>query len=211
MNRVCGGCTLCCKLVPVPEIDKGANTRCVHQSSAGCGVHGTARQPRSCQAFACRWLADPRTRDMRRPDRARYVLDPMPDFVVARQHADDPGVKLPVIQVWCDPAAPQAHRDPALRAYLAGDGQSQRFALIRYSATDAFFLAYDPASGWLEMRSQTTMTKSHTVEDILDAIPDLRAALDAAPPELRRDVLNGVVIALDEAEAFVKPHPESEP
>ena len=31
MNRACGGCTLRCKLLPVRELKKLANTRCQHQ------------------------------------------------------------------------------------------------------------------------------------------------------------------------------------
>ena len=34
MNRTCGGCTLRCKLLPVRELKKLANTRCQHQRAA---------------------------------------------------------------------------------------------------------------------------------------------------------------------------------
>jgi len=36
MNRTCGGCTLCCKLLPVRELKKPANTRCQHQRAEIC-------------------------------------------------------------------------------------------------------------------------------------------------------------------------------
>ena len=39
MNRTCGGCTLRCKLLPVRELKKLANTRCQHQL-ANLGVEG---------------------------------------------------------------------------------------------------------------------------------------------------------------------------
>ena len=29
--RRCGGCTLCCKLLPMPELDKRAGKPCQHQ------------------------------------------------------------------------------------------------------------------------------------------------------------------------------------
>ena len=56
---------------------------------------------------------DADTADMRRPDHAGYVVDPFLDDAVANGQA----VKL--VQVWVDPKRPLAHRDPALRAYLA--------------------------------------------------------------------------------------------
>ena len=36
MNRTCGGCTLRCKLLPVRELKKLANTRCQHQRAEIC-------------------------------------------------------------------------------------------------------------------------------------------------------------------------------
>ncbi len=130
-GRVCGQCQACCRLVPVPEIDKPANHRCRHQSYAkGCTIY--ARRPVSCRAFGCRWLIDDTTAHLPRPDRAHYVIDPNPDYVTANDV--EHGVQqIPVIQIWCDPAHPHAHRAPALRAWL--EDQAARFncaAIVRY-------------------------------------------------------------------------------
>lgn len=117
MNRRCGDCTLCCKLLPAPELEKPAGARCSHQRHGkGCAVY--ARRPWSCATWTCRWLAGDDTSDLSRPDRVHYVIDVMPDFV--RVGPDSQAV--PVVQVWIDPDYPDAHRDPRLRAYLARRG-----------------------------------------------------------------------------------------
>ena len=39
-TRQCGDCTLCCRLLPVRSLNKGAGERCKHQSHArGCKVY----------------------------------------------------------------------------------------------------------------------------------------------------------------------------
>jgi hypothetical protein len=48
--------------------------------------------------------------------------------------------KLEVIQIWCDPAHRDAHRDPALRAYLEEQAKHGVGALVRYGAKEAIFL-----------------------------------------------------------------------
>ena len=150
--RKCGGCTLCCRLLPVHHgasaggIDlpgswhKKAGERCRHQRTGkGCAVYRQAGFPTACAIWNCRWLTGIDTQDMRRPDRAHYVLDVMPDYVTVT--VDGTATKIEVVQVWCDPKFPDAHRDPALRAYLARRGEEGVAALIRYSSKDAFFLA----------------------------------------------------------------------
>ena len=148
-GRQCGSCKLCCVLVPV-ELDdekKPANTRCKHLCSKGCGIY--ERRPAPCRWWSCKWLFDASTADLRRPDHAGYVIDPVVDTLLADNQP------LDVIQVWCDPARPDAHRDPALRAWLLL--MSQRFglvAIIRRGSRDGFVLV-PPGAGsndeWLEL------------------------------------------------------------
>ncbi len=79
-DRKCGDCSLCCKLLPMPELAKPANKRCKHQRyGKGCAIY--ARRPDSCRTWSCRWLLGEGTDDLPRPDRSHYVIDPMPDFV----------------------------------------------------------------------------------------------------------------------------------
>jgi hypothetical protein len=165
-GRRCGGCTLCCKLLPVREVDKGAGERCRHQRTGkGCAIY--AKRPMTCQLWSCAWLSSPaETADLRRPDRSRYVVDNMPDFVTFT-YPDRPDVKVPVIQVWVDPAEPDAHRDPALRAYLERRGADGFMALIRSNDLDAFLLCPPnmAADGeWHEERSNQRAAQHSAAE-----------------------------------------------
>jgi len=127
MNRSCGDCQLCCRLLPVKDLPKPAGQRCKHQKHAkGCGIY--ARRPMSCRLWSCAWLDDPQTSALARPDRAHYVIDPMPDFVTI-DYLDGEKLQVPVLQIWCDPKYPHAHRDPKLRAML---NLNQAPAIVRY-------------------------------------------------------------------------------
>lgn len=123
--RQCGSCTLCCKLLPVsegntkssrhlPVFEKPANTRCQHQRhGVGCKIYD--RRPMSCRVWTCQWLAGGEaTRDLPRPDRCGYVIDIAPDLITFNM--PNGPKKVPVIQIWT--SWPDAHRDPALRAFL---------------------------------------------------------------------------------------------
>lgn len=164
MNRNCGDCSLCCRLLPVRGIEKPANTRCQHQRHGkGCAVYGRVttplgapRMPLECKLWSCRWLVDEGTGDFRRPDRSHYVLDVMPDFIIAQDGPDAEKVRIEALQVWVDPSHRDAHRDPALRAYLAKAGEAGIVAIIRYGSKEDFTLVPPALSGtgdWLEIAS----------------------------------------------------------
>ena len=120
-SRHCGSCTLCCRLLPVERnLAKPAGERCRYQCSKGCRVYADlARVSPSCREWSCRWLVDPRCTGMRRPDRVHYVVDIVPDFIGIQRPEGGEVISVPVIQIWCDPDYPDAHRDPGLRAYIA--------------------------------------------------------------------------------------------
>lgn len=179
LQRQCGSCELCCRLLPVLSLGKEAGKRCIHQRGVlhtkgpGCAVHHDPRAgfPSECGQWDCRWLVDP-SLDAPRPDLAHYVVDIIPDFILARDDRDLPGDeprKQPVIQIWCDPSYPDAHRDPALRAWL--ETQDGYAALVRYDNIDAIFLIPPRLSScgtWEEvgggrMTQQGTM---HSAEEI---------------------------------------------
>lgn len=82
MNRTCGDCQLCCKLLPVRAVGKGANERCRHQRfGKGCAIYHHPSFPVECRVWSCRWLVDPEAHGLSRPDRTHYVVDIMPDFL----------------------------------------------------------------------------------------------------------------------------------
>jgi hypothetical protein len=157
MNRQCGDCQLCCKLVPVkegfvvnntqhlPTFVKPAGCRCPHQKhGVGCAIY--ERRPMSCRLWTCAWLVGTA---LRRPDRSHYVVDMMPDYVAVDPGEGQPWVELPALQVWIDPRYPEAHRDPELRELI---DNSKMVGLIRFSETDAMSI-FPPSmtgNGWIE-------------------------------------------------------------
>jgi hypothetical protein len=156
MKRTCGDCTLCCKLVPVAELGKPANTRCQHQTRKGCSIY--PRRPGSCQMWSCRWLVDPSTSDLSRPDRTHYVIDLVPDSVVVSMPENT--FRQPLIQIWIDPRYPDAHRDPNLRRYLIDlNLKTDEFAMVRYGNKRSIMLVPPHRSDtgkWLEIEANMT-------------------------------------------------------
>jgi hypothetical protein len=127
-------------LLPVRELGKLANTKCRHQTFAkGCGVYHKPGMPPSCAIWNCRWLVRNDTGGMSRPDHSHYVIDIMPDYI--KLVPGEPGAEpviVEVVQIWCDPRYPDAHRDPNLRAYLARRGEEGIAGLVRYSSSAGF-------------------------------------------------------------------------
>lgn len=166
MQRRCGSCTLCCKLLPVRELNKGAGERCKFQRHTGCAIY--ARKPPACGLWSCMWLVGTDMGDVPRPDRAHYVIDPMPDYIVIRDNATGEGEKVPIIQIWMDPKFPDAHRDPALRAYLERRGAP---ALVRLDNESAAVVLFPPECShdnqWHEVKSGLMSEhRQHTQEEI---------------------------------------------
>lgn len=165
MTRQCGTCTLCCKLIPVADINKPANTRCRHQRMTGCKIYST--RPNACRLWNCRWLVEAEaTADLSRPDRSHYVIDVMPDYVRLRNKETGAFDELPVLQVWCDPAYPQAHRDPALRDYLDAKGIA---ALVRYGNDAAMLIAppsVNKGGTWFESVPTPPSEEQHSFADV---------------------------------------------
>lgn len=153
-GRTCGSCSLCCKLLPIPVIDKGAGQRCQHQRHGkGCAIYSD--RPFACRVWSCRWVSDrTATQEMPRPDRCHYVIDTVPDHI---ELANEDGYKrrIDVVTVWCDPAFRDAWRTPELRAFMLR--QAQQFGLatiIRWSSSDAitvFAPPFDKDGQWHEI------------------------------------------------------------
>lgn len=107
--RTCGGCTLCCKLVPVVEMRHGepsflkvANQKCPHQKfGKGCLIYNDyARKPVACGTWSCRWLSGKDTEDLPRPDRCGYVIDEAPDMLILEDNETKERTTYPAIQIW---------------------------------------------------------------------------------------------------------------
>jgi hypothetical protein len=199
MTRTCGDCTLCCKLLPVRSLNKLAGQRCQHQSHArGCKVYAKLGSVSpECRLWSCRWLTEDDTAELSRPDRSHYVIDIMPDYVSLRNNETGELQHVQVIQIWVDPKHPDAHRDPALRAYLERRAAENTIGLVRYDDLEGMAL-FPPSMSdnrqWNE-RTSGQRTESHTPEQLLAALgsveitlggpglaPSVRAGVDSRRP-----------------------------
>lgn len=178
--RQCGDCQLCCKLLPVRSLDKLAGQRCQHQSHAkGCGVYARLMTVSpECRLWSCRWLVEDDTADLRRPDRSHYVIDIMPEFITVQ---DENGAleHVQVVQIWVDPRYPDAHRDPALRAYLERRAGERIIGLVRWGSEEGMALFPPSLSNppvWHEKRSNV-VTATHSPEELLRAMARPNAPL----------------------------------
>ena len=73
----CDGCTACCKILKIRELDKPANTWCQHcEIGVGCGIYDG--RPESCRVYQCVWLQSQRGGKPLplelRPDTSRVVI-----------------------------------------------------------------------------------------------------------------------------------------
>jgi hypothetical protein len=168
--RNCGDCQLCCRLLPVKSIGKKAGTRCIHQKHGkGCKIY--ERRPSCCRLWSCAWLTGNDTTDLRRPDRAHYVIDCMPEFIKLSDDATGEIHKVPVVQIWIDPRYPNAHEDPALRRFLLRRGAEGVLGVIRSSDEDGFVICPPNMSDdgqWHIKAGQSE--EAHSVEEIFDVL-----------------------------------------
>ncbi len=115
MSRTCGGCTLCCKVMPVVELAKGAEW-CRH-CNIGYGCRIYAARPRSCVDFVCQWLISEKyLDDSLRPDRVRVVLAGTPEGKLVAH---------------CDAATPAAWRTPKILALLRRGAENTGHSIAR--------------------------------------------------------------------------------
>lgn len=173
MNRQCGGCTLCCKLLPVRELNKGAGERCRHQGVGKCRVYHRPQMPRSCELWNCRWLVDPATEKLRRPDRTHYVIDLMPDLIRLTHNVTGAVQEMEVFQVWVDPAFRDAWHDPALMAYAERQAEAGIAMLVRFNGREAltvFAPAFDAATRKWQVISHGTVVDSPSGSLFLDKL-----------------------------------------
>lgn len=72
-QRVCGGCTACCKTHEVTEIQKPIGQWCPDCAiGKKCRVY--ANRPDSCKDFVCQWLKG-YSEEHQRPDKSKIVVD----------------------------------------------------------------------------------------------------------------------------------------
>jgi hypothetical protein len=92
-GRECGKCSLCCKLLKVPDLDKEQGVWCKHcaPGAGGCTVYET--RPPVCRDYACMWLTMPQIGDEWRPLDSGMIMDLGMHFeqnlAILRVHVDE--------------------------------------------------------------------------------------------------------------------------
>jgi hypothetical protein len=165
-ERKCGACQLCCSVMPVLELDKGANVKCQHQRfRKGCAIYGA--RPLSCKIWSCGWLAYPELAGAARPDMAGYVVDPTDDFLNIEWHGGG-STDVRIIQIWCDPKRPESHRDPELRGYLSAMFARGFLGVVRFGSEEGLALCPPEwtGEGWVEIKTKPDSCE-HTTEEYL--------------------------------------------
>lgn len=101
----CGGCTLCCKVMSIPALNKAAGVWCTHcKTGIGCGIY--EERPQACIDFMCGFLTNPALGEEWRPATSRLIIDA----------GKEEGTTL----VFVDPGRPDAWRRQPYYAALQG-------------------------------------------------------------------------------------------
>ena len=86
-GRNCSGCTLCCKLLSVAELDKPPLAWCSHcKVGSGCGIY--ADRPTECREFYCGYLLDPGLDERWKPALAKLIVSFEPHDNAILIHVD---------------------------------------------------------------------------------------------------------------------------
>jgi hypothetical protein len=102
MERSCGDCNLCCKVLGVGAVQKKNLTWCQHcDIGKGCRIYET--RPEECRDFKCLWLVDASLPPEFRPTRSRFV----------------PYFKGKCLVIDCDTPARNIHLDKKYAALFA--------------------------------------------------------------------------------------------
>ena len=90
-QRQCADCSLCCKVLGIPELDKPKDCWCPNfAAGVGCRIYND--RPPSCHDFVCRWLTDPTMGPEWKPSVCKMVVDSRPSLFVVHV---DPAVSRP--------------------------------------------------------------------------------------------------------------------
>ena len=86
-ERQCGSCTLCCKMLYVPDYDSKIGEYCKHcLPNTGCSIHETKKE--ICRTFDCLWIKQPQIPDSYRPDKCHVLFEMVPHSLVYWGHID---------------------------------------------------------------------------------------------------------------------------
>ena len=89
-QRMCGTCTLCCKVMGIKEIEKPMGSWCPHcLPGKGCAIYG--ERPGECRTFTCDWLVAEALGPEWKPEKSKIVLVSRHNRIVAYVDPATPG------------------------------------------------------------------------------------------------------------------------
>jgi hypothetical protein len=99
-GRECGTCSLCCKLLNVPEVGKKNHEWCPHcrPGKGGCSIYET--RPDICRGYGCVWLVNLNFNDDWFPQKCGIVGD-----------VYGYGDNVPQVRFFVDPETPDCWRE----------------------------------------------------------------------------------------------------
>ena len=143
VNRACEGCTMCCKLLAVPELQKPMGLGCPHViNGQGCGIYEA--RPRSCRVFDCLWLTTDLP-DYWKPDRSKMVVA-----------GDETGLVLNII---VDGGSIDVWRKPPYYSDLKGFARQMRWRVQ----------VLTPNEGWVIFPEEDLFLGRREVDDLIAA------------------------------------------
>jgi len=162
-QRPCGDCTLCCRVLPVAELEKPAGIWCQHaMGGKGCAIY--ADRPFSCSAWSCLWAATKEWPEELQPRRSHVIFDMMTDSVALRNNVTGESQERSVIQLWVDPRFPNAYRAPIVRRAIEEIARMFGMAtLVRIGSWEAFLVlapGLSPNGDWFETRSNISVPEN---------------------------------------------------
>ncbi len=102
-GRSCDSCTMCCKVLAIPALEKPGGVVCAHCDwGAGCKIY--ARRPGVCGDFDCSYLLSPALGEEWKPTTAHFVLGYMAD--------------VDIVLIFTDPDDVNAWRQEPYRARI---------------------------------------------------------------------------------------------
>jgi hypothetical protein len=141
-GRNCEGCTLCCKLLGVAELDVAPLIWCPHcKAKAGCSIY--EQRPTECRQFVCEYLRDPAIGNHWKPSKCKMV-------VVVEEFAH-------ALVVHVDPDRPDAWREAPFYGQLRQWAQAaadKHWQLIVWQGSRKIIIAPQ------ELRAGTSIARS---------------------------------------------------
>ena len=95
----CDGCTLCCLLFPIPDLDIGAGEECPHRKPGiGCSIY--CKRPMDCVLATCMYLQSENISEDLKPSTCGVVFEKATDnIIIATKLKETPLSELVMKQI----------------------------------------------------------------------------------------------------------------